>query len=323
MIIRKEDLLETAADKAKTVAEQGVAAWDEAVERITPLLDAAAKKVAPVADEALQAAKDATRRAAGRAADTMERMQPTVNSALDRVTPAIDRAQKSVQEDLLPKLIDVLHEAAVTPAAADGALDVLERLDQRADASIAALQGELVKSRKASKAKTVATVAAVGAILGALAVAVRTFLGGRDDWAAYEPDEPYVYPDDDYEIDEVLVETEVTPQPVAEEAPQPEQFDVPAHNEVPEDQMVSANPAPAAEPAADSVEQAVPTTESHPYGEGSYAGPNPPEGYVIKGNERSMKYHLPDSAGYLRTNSDVWFSSEEAAEAAGFARSQR
>ena len=30
-----------------------------------------------------------------------------------------------------------------------------------------------------------------------------------------------------------------------------------------------------------------------PYGEGSYVGDEPPEGFVIKGNDRSMKYHLP------------------------------
>ncbi|MCL2735157.1 MAG: hypothetical protein FWD75_00815 [Propionibacteriaceae bacterium] len=293
MIIRTEDILETAADKAKTVAEQGAAAWDEAVERITPLLDAAAKKVAPVADDAWEAAKDATRRAAGIAADKVERMQPSVNSALEKVTPAVDRAQKAVQEDLLPKLIEVLHEVAATPAGA-GAREILAHLDERADASISALTTELVKSKKSSKAKTIATVAAVGAVVGALAIAIRTFLGSREDWAAYEPDEPYVYPDDDYEIDEVLVDIDTV---------------APAHT-----------PAEDAATADSGVEA---DAGAQPYGEGSYAGPTPPEGFVIKGNERSMKYHLPDAAGYSRTGGDVWFSSEEAAQAAGFVRSQR
>ena len=36
-----------------------------------------------------------------------------------------------------------------------------------------------------------------------------------------------------------------------------------------------------------------------------------------------MKYHLPGASTYARTNADVWFASEEAAEAAGFVRSQR
>ena len=58
-------------------------------------------------------------------------------------------------------------------------------------------------------------------------------------------------------------------------------------------------------------------------GEGVYVGHEPPEGFVIKGNERSKKYHLPESAGYARTAGEVWFNSEEAAQQAGFVRAQR
>ena len=47
-----------------------------------------------------------------------------------------------------------------------------------------------------------------------------------------------------------------------------------------------------------------------------------PEGYDIKGNENSMKYHVPDGSGYHSTQAEVWFSSEEAAERAGFVRAQ-
>jgi large subunit ribosomal protein L17 len=69
------------------------------------------------------------------------------------------------------------------------------------------------------------------------------------------------------------------------------------------------------EPVAETAE--VETTEST-YGEGSYVGENPPEGYDIKGNEDSMKYHTPESPWYGRTIAEVWFNSTEAAEAAGF-----
>jgi hypothetical protein len=58
-------------------------------------------------------------------------------------------------------------------------------------------------------------------------------------------------------------------------------------------------------------------------GEGIYIGLEPPEGYTIKGNERSKKYHVPESAGYGRTTAEVWFNSEEAAARAGFIRAQR
>jgi hypothetical protein len=58
-------------------------------------------------------------------------------------------------------------------------------------------------------------------------------------------------------------------------------------------------------------------------GEGVYVGSEPPDGFTIKGNERSMKYHVPESAGYGRTVAEVWFNSEEAAQQAGFVRAQR
>jgi hypothetical protein len=58
-------------------------------------------------------------------------------------------------------------------------------------------------------------------------------------------------------------------------------------------------------------------------GEGVYVGHEPPEGFTIKGNERSMKYHVPESSGYGRTIAEVWFNSEDAAQQAGFVRAQR
>jgi hypothetical protein len=300
---RKEDLVETATDRAKTAVEHGSAAWDDVVERVAPLLDSAAKTVGPLADEAWEAAKDAKRRAAGFAADTVERLQPSVNSALDKVAPAVDRAQKAVQDDLMPKLVQVLHKAAATPSGSE-AREILAHLDRRADASVTALQAELGKAKKSSAGRKVATIAAVGAVVGALVIAMRTFLGSREDWAAYEPDEPYVYPDDDYEIDEVLIETDEVP---ADDA----------------GASADAKAAPADDSAAGDQASSDASTATSEYGEGSYVGENPPEGYTIKGNERSMKYHVPGSAGYARTTAEVWFSSEEAAQAAGFVRSQR
>jgi len=43
-----------------------------------------------------------------------------------------------------------------------------------------------------------------------------------------------------------------------------------------------------------------------------------PEGFPIKGNADSMKYHQPGGRWYDNTVAEVWFSSAEAAEAAGF-----
>ncbi len=268
----KNDIIDAAANHAHVVADKGSAAWTEAVERLTPLLEQAAEKVSPYAQQAKTTATRTAKKAAGFAADQVERIQPALSSALDKVPPAVDKAQKALQDSLVPHLVDTLRKAAEAPSSRE-AKAILDRLDSKTDSSLVALKGQLAKSDGKSKKKTVAVVLTIGAVLTALAVAIKTFLGSKDDWAEYEPDEPYVYPDDDPEIDAVLGDDEP-----AEEAP---------------------------------------------YGEGSYRGPRPPEGYAIKGNERSMKFHVPGSAGYARTNSDVWFASEEAAEAAGFARSQR
>ncbi|KQT93760.1 50S ribosomal protein L17 [Marmoricola sp. Leaf446] len=59
---------------------------------------------------------------------------------------------------------------------------------------------------------------------------------------------------------------------------------------------------------------------------GKYAGSHAPledeqeapEGFPIKGNEDSMKYHEPLSPAYAQTIAEVWFDSVESAEAAGF-----
>ena len=59
----------------------------------------------------------------------------------------------------------------------------------------------------------------------------------------------------------------------------------------------------------------------HPYGEGSHApldDGSAPEGFTIKGNADSMKYHTPESQWYDQTVAEVWFATTEAAEAAGF-----
>jgi len=45
-----------------------------------------------------------------------------------------------------------------------------------------------------------------------------------------------------------------------------------------------------------------------------------PEGYPIKGNVDSMKYHEPDGRWYDKTEAEVYFASAEAAEAAGFTK---
>ncbi|WP_219943918.1 50S ribosomal protein L22 [Iamia sp. SCSIO 61187] len=47
-------------------------------------------------------------------------------------------------------------------------------------------------------------------------------------------------------------------------------------------------------------------------------GQEAPEGFEIKGNESSKKFHVPGSRWFDQTNAEVWFATPEDAEAAGF-----
>jgi large subunit ribosomal protein L17 len=62
---------------------------------------------------------------------------------------------------------------------------------------------------------------------------------------------------------------------------------------------------------------------SGPY-EGSHAPledeSQAPEGFPVKGNEDSKKYHEPDGQWFEQTTAEVWFATPEAAEAAGFTK---
>ncbi|MGY5766216.1 50S ribosomal protein L4, sunset domain variant [Brachybacterium sp. DNPG3] len=71
--------------------------------------------------------------------------------------------------------------------------------------------------------------------------------------------------------------------------------------------------AAAAAPAAAVEEGAFGAGSAAPLADGSA-----PEGFTIKGNQGSMKFHTEDSPWYGRTKAEVWFATEEAAKAAGF-----
>lgn len=60
-----------------------------------------------------------------------------------------------------------------------------------------------------------------------------------------------------------------------------------------------------------------------PFGPDSFLGPEPPAGFTIKANMRSKKYHLPGSASYDRTRTELWFRTAQAAEEAGFTQAMR
>jgi small subunit ribosomal protein S2 len=93
----------------------------------------------------------------------------------------------------------------------------------------------------------------------------------------------------------------------------------------------AATEAPAAEapgvvdaPAAETA--AAESSDDAPYGPDSAKANEDgsgPDGFEIKGNADSMKFHAPTSPWYDRTKAEVWFRTAEAAEAAGFVNAQK
>ena len=74
-----------------------------------------------------------------------------------------------------------------------------------------------------------------------------------------------------------------------------------------------------AEKAAEAPKAEAPKAEA---AEGLAAGSHAPaarEGFEVKGNSDSMKYHVPGSRWYSSTKAEIWFDSAESAEAAGYA----
>jgi small subunit ribosomal protein S2 len=118
---------------------------------------------------------------------------------------------------------------------------------------------------------------------------------------------------------EAAVEADLTK--VEENAPE-------AEAKAPETEVAEAAPVEAAVEAdlAKTEEKAPKTEEKAPDAEaapapGSHAAlenGEAPEGFTIKGNAQSGKYHTPDSPWYAKTVAEVWFDTVESAEAAGF-----
>ncbi|WP_113719145.1 50S ribosomal protein L17, sunset domain variant [Arthrobacter dokdonensis] len=78
----------------------------------------------------------------------------------------------------------------------------------------------------------------------------------------------------------------------------------------------------AAVTAAPAEEAATPVEAAEAKYAGSHAATEDneaPEGFEVKGNEDSMKFHVPGSRWYDATVAEVWFDSAESAAAAGFA----
>lgn len=116
-------------------------------------------------------------------------------------------------------------------------------------------------------------------------------------------------------------EPEPEPEEFAELEPEPEEF---AEVEIVEPEDIDDEAQPITEPAeiqqsdvpagVASSRPAIHLPLSDPY--------QAPEGYVIKANTHSGLYYTPDSALYDHTVPEVWFASEELAQANGFLKAE-
>jgi len=99
---------------------------------------------------------------------------------------------------------------------------------------------------------------------------------------------------------------------------------LPGGETVVENEPASEKPAKAPAKAKEKADEAdTADTDEASYGAGSHAAlddDSEPDGFPIKGNAQSMLYHVPGSRHYKVTKAEVWFASEDDAEAAGFSK---
>jgi len=323
----RNEVLHTVGRNATAATQLSQAALADVAERLAPYIDQASERIAPLAADAVTRIRPALReaqiRGARAAAQTLDRVQPTLDDALDKVTPfaaatvkrvgpviedaltrippGVDVARGVIQEELLPKLSESLTAIARQPLAEELALP-----------RAASHELAVVAKPKKSFGKRLGLFLLVGAIVGGVALAIKKALEPPDTgWVTHTPDDAYIA------------------DPVADAQEPVEDFldDEPGVGALPDEEPADEEPAEddsqesSGEDAPDGGD-ASPFGAS-PYGPGSYVGDEPPQGYTVKGNTRSMKFHLPGQAMYARTTAEVWFDSAESAQAAGFSPVRR
>jgi hypothetical protein len=289
-----------------------------------PLAHQVYEKAAPLAGQAVHAVAERvtpyTELAANRIAPVMAGGAAAAHEAAERVGPAWESARDRVSDDLLPRISTTLSAAAASPFAVEAV--------KRGRATAAAARGELtLPEEKPSGGSWVKRIAIVTALAGVAAVVLRRLLDSSQDsgWQAARPSAPAP---SSFTSSPSSAPAAPAPAP----APAEDTFGTAESDTASTDPQSGQNahaamaeadgqPEPD-QPAEGGDEAAAPDSTGSRYGEGSYVGSEPPEGFVIKGNETSMRYHLPDGSGYEETRTEVWFDGEDAAERAGFSRAQ-
>ncbi|MSS45867.1 hypothetical protein FYJ43_07415 [Cutibacterium sp. WCA-380-WT-3A] len=335
--------LAAAQDKAAPLAAQVNDKISPLTDQISDKIGPLSEKLGPLSDQAVEVGKKA--------------LDASKGYTQEKVVPALHQAYDTFQKDVLPELEERAGKVASHPAVEEAA-----RRGQAAfsalkgeSTELAAKAGIETKSVKKAKrrgkaGKVFCTLAILGGIGAAAIVAGRRLLSSSDDgWTAHEPKVTYSWtPGDQDAADKPSPKTDEKPAPQPETSHGSKSVAKPAKDDasVPADPVATmadeGGPAAAAsETTAETAafvdegarsktttkDGAVKAPDNDTTGEAatatSYVGDNPPEGFIIKGNDRSMKYHVPGSGGYDRTIADVWFATEEAAQAAGFTKAQR
>ncbi len=354
--MKTKKLLNAVEDGTQTAVEYLTPYVEQALRDGGEFADQAYSRVRPVL-------KDAGIRGARIAADTFERVHPVLDDALDKVSPAVDAtvkvvkpavedvlqripptvdfAREKVQADYLPRLAEALRDLASQPLARELKVAVAS----------AALAKELEKAsspKKRSGWRTFGKLLLAGAVLGGVVVAIRKLLAEPSTgWETHTPKSAYVA-DPVADVAEQVKEkaaaagekaADVAKDVTAKAADKVEDVKDKAAGVAKDasDEVAEATDdlkdkaAGAKDDIEDKLDKLADEAEGgdasplagSPYGDGSFVGDVPPAGFDIKGNDRSMKYHVPGSAAYERTIAEVWFDSEESAQAAGFVRAQR
>ncbi|HET9778540.1 MAG TPA: hypothetical protein VFP81_04580 [Propionibacteriaceae bacterium] len=354
---RLDPLAHSAADRIAPLATGAVDRvspyTQQAMGVVSPYAHQAAERIGPIATSARQ-------RGARVAHDAVEKIGPVLDDALERLSPAVEAAREKMSAEVLPKLSETLSAAAGAPvvveakkrgkaavAAAKGELELPMEKEKKKGrwlvglAIVAAIAGAtVVLVRKflgsrdadwqAARPTTSYAPPKPTQTAGAGGVAAAPVVNGMDD-SGEDPQGGMSAHLMNLEADGAAVPDqpaeggEYEPTSVAEEMPAETTGDEEVRGETAATGEIPAEPVAIGDEAATLGEAAVaPKTAKPKYeGEGVYIGSEPPEGFTIKGNERSMKYHVPESSGYGRTVAEVWFISEEAAQQAGFVRAQR
>ena len=271
---------------------------------LVPYAQQAAGRVGPIAQSAKERGSQATQ-------DAVKAMGPKLDDAYLRLTPVVVAARGKVNEELVPRLSEAWTAASGAP--------VVVEATKRGRAAMAAARGELslpevVTKKKGSWPKRLAVFSAAA---GVGVVVARKLLGSHDaDWSAATP------------------KTFDSTAPSSAPSPAPSQGGIPtmpidetpaAPGDEPVKPVVTLTPADSTapsigdDPVTEDLSADTTTGSDVKYsGEGVYVGSEPPEGFILKGDESTMTFYPPESANYESSPGDVWFTSAEAAHQAGF-----